>query len=207
VAIADDTHGWERLLRVRERPATIVLGTTGEIVWRNDGRLSPSQLTKAFREHLSPGGVFRPRLLKSHLRPGAAGPDFLIPTGEAGEGITLQMLAGRAVILVFWKSSSKPSLKILAELREVLAQPGVQAPAILAIHDGEDTASEMRFTDSSILVVPDPDRAIAAAYGVDIWPTVISLDEAGSVRSIQSGLTAEDQGKMRRENENPRATK
>jgi len=200
VTFADDTHGWERLLHVRERPATVVLGLTGDIVWQNQGVLTAAQLADALRAHLLPGGVFRPRLLKSHLRSGQTAPDFLIPTGE-GEGITLRMLAGTRVVLVFWKSSSKPSLEILSELRKAFAEPGVQVPVLLAIRDGEDSAPENWFADHFVMVVPDPDRAIAAAYGVDIWPTVISLDESGSIMSLQSGLASADE-ERRRENEN-----
>jgi peroxiredoxin len=190
VAFADDTDGWERMTGVRERPATVLIGTDGKIVWRHDGRLEAESLTEVLRARLSPG-IYRRRLLKSHLRPGERAPDFLIPS-PGGGGITLSMI-GRPAVLLFWKVSSRPSVDSLALLRETLRKSGGNEIALIAIHaeDGAETANALG--DEAVIVAPDPDGAIAEAYGVNVWPTTIVIEESGVIVDIRSGLLTEEE--------------
>ena len=45
-----------------------------------------------------------------------------------------------------------------------------------------------------MIVTPDPDGAIATAYGIEVWPTTIFIDEAGFIVDIRSGhLTDESE--------------
>ncbi|HVD60039.1 MAG TPA: hypothetical protein VNC11_04145, partial [Gemmatimonadaceae bacterium] len=64
---------------------------------------------------------------------------------------------------------------------------------VLAIHDGEDTKERGKSGgyEMSATVVPDPSREISAAYGVSVWPTVISIDESGLVDGIRHGGISE----------------
>jgi peroxiredoxin len=61
---------------------------------------------------------------------------------------------------------------------------------VLAINDGEDpaiakkVAAEHKF---SAVLVTDPERAIARAYGVSLWPTIVFLDAFGLVRQVRFG--------------------
>ena len=189
VAFADDTDAWERMTGVRERPATVLIGTDGKIVWRHDGRLEAERLAEVLRAQLSPG-IYRPRLLKSHLRPGERAPDFLIPS-PGGGGITLSMI-GRPAVLLFWKISSRPSVDSLALLRETLHKSEGSEVVLLAIHaeNGAETANALG--DEAVIVTPDPDGAIADAYGVNVWPTTIIIDASGVIVDIRSGLLTEE---------------
>ena len=189
VAFADDTDGWERMTGVRERPATVLIGTDGKIVWRHDGRLEADRLAEVLRARLSPG-IYRPRLLKSHLRPGERAPDFLIPS-PGGGGIRLSMI-GRPAVLLFWKISSRPSVDSLALLRETLRKSGGNEVVLLTIHaeNGAETANALG--DEAVIVTPDPDGAIAEAYGVNVWPTTIVIDEFGVIVDVRSGLLTEE---------------
>jgi peroxiredoxin len=189
VVFADDTDGWERMTGVRERPATVVIGTAGDIVWRHDGRLDAEHLAEALRAHLSPG-IYRPRLLKSHLRPGDPAPDFLIASG-GGEGITLSRL-GRPAVLCFWKASSRPSVDSLARLRQALRKGGGSDAALLAIHAANGAETADASGDETAIATPDPDGAIAEAYGVSVWPTTVFIDESGVIVDVRSGLLAEE---------------
>ena len=72
-------------------------------------------------------------------------------------------------------------------------QPGrsaAQAPVVLAINDGESPelaraiAAESGFTAT---LVTDPKRQISSAYGVTMWPTIISIDAAGFITGIRFG--------------------
>ncbi len=42
----------------------------------------------------------------------------------------------------------------------------------------------------SAIIVPDPQRGISLAYGVNIWPTIVFLDASGLVRKIRYGRFA-----------------
>jgi hypothetical protein len=191
VAFADATDAWERMTGIRERPATVLIGSGGNIVWRHAGPIEANRLAEVLRAHLSPG-VYRPRLLKSHLRVGQPAPDFLIPSADGG-GITLSMI-GRPAVLLFWKMSSRASVESLAAVRHALRQSGGRDAVLLAIHanDGAETTSPLG--DEAVIVTPDPDGAIATAYGIDVWPTTIFIDESGFIVDIRSGhLTDESE--------------
>ena len=66
--------------------------------------------------------------------------------------------------------------------------------SVLAVNDG-DTAEAARAAAAakhlSATIVPDPDRKIAAAYGVNIWPTIVSIDSSGSVSGVTYGQTGD----------------
>jgi len=189
VVFADDTDGWERMTAVRERPATVLIGAAGNIVWRHDGRMDAERLAEVLRAQLSPG-IYRPRLLKTHLRIGERAPDFLIPSGE-GAGITLSMI-GRPAVVLFWKISSRPSVDSLALLRDALRKSGGNEAVLLAIHAENGASTAHALGDEAVIAVPDPDGAIAEAYGVNVWPTTIVIDESGVIVDIRSGLLTEE---------------
>ena len=190
LTFADDAPGWERLLKVKKRPETFVLNPSGAVVWHHEGGLTAAGLGAALREHLAADGVFRPRFLELPLSVGQRAPNFLFGYAPDGE-LTLRKLMGRQVALVFWKSSSKPSLETVIDLQRIFAVAGAQGPVVLAINGGEDPALAKRTAaenEISAVVVPDPKRQITLAYGVTIWPTAIFLDTYGIVEEIRYGL-------------------
>jgi hypothetical protein len=93
---------------------------------------------------------------------------------------------------LFWKISSRPSVDSLALLRETLRKTGGNEAILLAIHaeNGSETATALG--DDAVIVTPDPDGAIAEAYGVNVWPTTIVIDESGVIVDIRSGLLTEE---------------
>jgi peroxiredoxin len=189
IMFADDDEAWARLLRVERRPATLVIGTTGEVVWQHQGELTADVLIEALRKHLIAGGRFTPRMLASTVRTGQPTPNFLLEPA-AGQELTLRKLAGRPVILVFWRSSSPASLEILRDLQKILAHNGSQSPVVLAINDGEapEVARKAALENGvTAIVVPDPGQDISLAYGVNLWPTTIFLDAQGLVSDVRYG--------------------
>ena len=190
VIFAEDVNGdWEGALEVKRRSATLVIGRSGDVVWRHDGELSSAHLAGALKTHLVAGGRFSPRLVQASVRIGQLPPNFLFEYAP-GRELILRKLIGRPVVLVFWKSSSKASLEALQYLQEIFGQDATQGPVVLAINDGEapeaakEVAAENRL---SAILVTDPDREISLAYGVSIWPTTISVDARGLVGEIHFG--------------------
>ncbi|HEX2721927.1 MAG TPA: TlpA disulfide reductase family protein [Gemmatimonadaceae bacterium] len=195
VMFADDASAWERLLGIRHRPATVLLDPAGETVWRHEGELEPGALTEALRNHLGAGGQFYPQFVESPLREGQLSPNFLFDA-EPGERLTLRKLTGRPLVLLFWRSSSEPSVATLRNLHRAFRRSDAEAPLILAIDDGQDGefARGLAAADEGgLIVVADPERQIARAYGVSVWPTVVFLDASGLVRDVRMGLISEDE--------------
>jgi len=67
---------------------------------------------------------------------------------------------------------------------------GAQPPLVLAINDGEPAEHAHRAlaqAKGSAIAVADPDRRIAIAYGVNVWPTIVSIDASGIISGIQLG--------------------
>ncbi len=72
----------------------------------------------------------------------------------------------------------------------------MKPPLILAIEDGNDEELARNIAGSeeeAVIVVSDPERQIARAYGVTMWPTIVFLDAGGIVRDVRLGLIEEDE--------------
>ncbi len=197
VIYAEDADGaWERLLGVKRRPATIVVGTRGDVVWQHEGELPSGTLAAALKAHLAAGGFVAPRLLRLNLRISQAPPNFLFEYAP-GRELTLRKLAGRPVVLVFWKSSSKPSLETVRVLQKTMGQAGGQGPVVLAVNDGEAPELVKKVAAEnglSAIVVLDPERQVSLAYGVNLWPTTVFIDARGLVHDIRYAGFSGEQG-------------
>jgi peroxiredoxin len=177
----DQGDAWERVFAVqsRRRPLTLIVAPGGKVVWQHEGELDTGSLAAALRKVLTSVGSVPRGMLRSSLRIGALSPNFLFDYAP-GRQLTLRKLAGRPVTLVFWKSASRPSIEAVRDLK----------PIVLAINDGEPVEQVKRSATEhglSATIVTDPNRQIALAYGVNVWPTIVSLDASGLVRAIRYG--------------------
>lgn len=194
VIYAEEGGAWARAFGVKttRRPLTLIVSPSGKVAWQHEGELDSEKLAAALRKHLASGGSVSLRLLGLSLRVGRPAPNFLFELAP-GRGLTLRKLAGRPATLVFWKSSSKPSLEALRDLQKTTGKAGGQGPVVLAINDGEapELAKKVAAENGlSAIVVPDPQRRISLAYGVSIWPTIVFTDAFGLVRKIRYGRFA-----------------
>jgi len=185
---------WERVWRVKvaRRPTTVVMNPAGHIVWQHEGENDVSAAADALRRVLAGGRMAPVTLVSTGARIGHPPPNFLFSHAADSE-LTLRKLIGRPVILVFWRSTSAPSVEAVRAV-STSPLPGVWRNAVvLAVSDGESreiaekAAAAARITAS---VVSDPARAIARAYGITAWPTVVYLDARGVVREVRQGRGA-----------------
>jgi peroxiredoxin len=189
IAFSDDEEAWAHLLGVKDTPATCIISPVGEVVFRHQGPLTGDELTRTLRKHLVGGGQFSPRLLQSSLRVGQAIPNFLLGQSPERE-LTVRKLIGRPAVVVFWKSSSQASIETVLDLQNAFANTAGQNTALLAICDGDplevarQAAAQHGIT---AVLVPDPDRDIAQACGISLWPTTIFLDSSGLVSNVRYG--------------------
>jgi peroxiredoxin len=191
VIYADDVGAWERLYKITStrRPLTLIISPKGNIVWQHEGSLDVPTLAAALRQFLTPGRAVGLNIQRLGLRTGATPPDFLFEFAP-GQELTLSKLKERPAILVFWKSISKPSLEAVRDVQKAGEKTQGTGTVVLAVNDGESpeiaqkAAAEHKF---SAILVTDPKRAIARAYGVSLWPTIVFLDADGVVRQLRYG--------------------
>jgi hypothetical protein len=204
IAFADDAHGWEQRFGVKHRPETLLVDRNGDVVWRHEGHVSDAVLAAALKKHLVAGGTAAAGLLTSSVRAGQVPQNFVFDSGtgdsgrrasgrrSAGRGReeTLRKLNGRAVVLAFWKSSSQASIATILDIEGAFANAGDQGPIVLAINDGdaaERATQAAAQNEITSIVVADPAREIALAYGVTVWPTTIFIDSNGLVSAVRYG--------------------
>jgi peroxiredoxin len=189
--VTEDYEGsWTRAFDVTGGEATYLLSGEGELVWSHKGQLDAASLTAALDQHVTA----HPRRLRSRavglaVHAGGPAPEVLL-NDERGSGLAVARLRGQRVLLMFWKSCSRPCLAELSRLQHVYDRGGQRAPVIYAIGDGETPeriaeiarAHQLRFT-----LVSDADRRIARRYGVNCWPTMLSINE-GLIDAVHVGV-------------------
>ncbi|MCG6859910.1 MAG: TlpA family protein disulfide reductase [Chromatiaceae bacterium] len=192
VSITEDYQGgWTRTFAAGDVPATYLVNSRGEFVWRHSGKLDPTSLAKALDEHLVSGPPPVPRQLRLAVSSGQRPLDILM-RAVGGETLALRKLRGRQLLLVFWQSWSVPCIRELQYLQDLHEKAGRDGPVVVAINGGE---SAERIQDIcrkyklSFALVADPNQRIARRYGVICWPTTVSIDGDGIVDGVRFGIT------------------
>jgi len=192
LALTDDPEeSWRQVFGVKELPVTYLVTPDGRIAWQYTGQLHEAKLRAAFDQYLIPGGRVLAQQLRLTVQMDEPAPDFLFEY-VPGREIALRRLGGRRVVLAFWTSWSKASLEELRNLERLQDTASQRDLVILAINDGEspeyarEVFKENGFTSQ---LVTDPNRQISQLYGVNCWPTTVSINQDGLVSGIQFGLT------------------
>jgi peroxiredoxin len=197
---ADEGDAWARAFGAGDarRPLTLVVTAKGDVAWRHEGPVDKEALAPVLKKTLAAGKPINLRLMRLTLRIGQPAPDFLFELAPHRQ-LTLRKLAGRPVVLVFWRSASKPSLEAVrdaaggAGTKAAAGRSGRPAAVVLAINDGDSPEAAKRAATEAgpaATFVPDPKRRISSAYGVSVWPTTVRIDAAGLVREMQYGRQA-----------------
>ena len=195
VMYSDDAAAWEKLLDIQTRPATVLVHPDGKVAWRHEGNLTLSKLTEAFRAHLAAGGQFFPQFTGSRLQTGDLPPNFVFKS-QQGDSLTLRMLLGRPIALLFYANTSNLSLASLTNLQNAASLQEDGAPLIVAIEDGESGQIARKLDPPQrdrVVFVADPYAQIARAYGICFWPTIVNLDSDGIIRDIHLGAISEEE--------------
>jgi peroxiredoxin len=196
IIYSDDQDAWLGALGLKSSkpPLTAIVAPKGNIVWQEEGTPQSEKLAAALSKHLVKRGPVKVTVPRLNLRNGQPAPNFLFEFAP-GHEIPLRKLAGQPVVLVFWKSSVKPSIQAILDLQAAASKAKAPSPLVLAINDGEDpklassAAAQNGFTS---IVVTDPDRKISVAYGVVLLPTIITLGSSGAVTGIKYGYAPGD---------------
>jgi peroxiredoxin len=185
--------GWEHAFGIKgaRHPLTLIVTPDGKVVWKQEGAIDSKTLGAALKNNLAKGGFANRGFLSLTLRNGHIAPNFVFELAD-GAALTLGKLKGRSVLLAFWRSTLKPSYEAVRDLQESLGKAAAngKGPIVLAINDGEsvEIAKKSAATHKiTATLVTDPQRQISSAYGVNVWPTVVSIDASGAVSGIRYG--------------------
>jgi peroxiredoxin len=197
--IYGDRNGgaWERVFGVNatsHSAHTLIVSPSGKIAWQQQGAVDNKTLAAALKANLAAGGSANRGFLRLNLSVGRKAPNFLFQLA-AERGLTLRKLEGRAVTVVFWKSSSKASMDAVRDLQEIAGKSARSGSTVLAINDGESVEAATKAAEAhkfAAILVTDPQRQISSAYGVSVWPTTVSIDTSGIVTAIRYGRAIRD---------------
>lgn len=186
----EDGDAWAKRYGVSASrgPVTLVVAPNGKVVWKYEGELDAASLSAAFEKTLVARTPVRPSLLRTGTRIGHPAPNFVFECSP-GHQMTFSKLAGRPALLLFLRPSSTPIVEALREIKANAKGTKGESPLVLAIVDGKDGRGAKSLPDlgGSVTVVHDPDRKIANAYGVTVWPTTLFVDARGIVTNSSHG--------------------
>jgi peroxiredoxin len=197
VVYAESNGGsWERAFGVKpgRRPLTLIAGPKRNVKWQYEGPVDGRALSEALRKSLDKTTPARITMIRPNARIGHAPPNFIFEHAPGAE-VTLRKLLGRELTIVFWNSSSKASIDAVVALQQQYGKSSKERSVVLAVNDGESADVARRVAQAnkiSATVIPDPERQISRAYGISVWPTVVSVDAAGAVMDIRQGRSAQD---------------
>jgi peroxiredoxin len=193
----DYAGAWTRSFGVAEGPATFLLNGQGDVAWKHSGALDGDALGKAVDEHFGSGRPPKFRPLRIAIPLCEWVPAILV-TDDRGQSLALRKLRGHPVLLNFWQSWSAPCIRELKRLQSLQAAGGEAAPVIVAVNGGEhgDVLPEIRRRHGlDFALVQDPGRSIARQFGIECWPTTVSINAEGKIEGARFGTLPEDTGR------------
>ena len=188
VIYAEDVDAsWQTIfgLKSAKRPLTVIVNPRGIVVWQKEGAPDLTELEAALSKYLVSGNSVRITVPRLNAKVGQPAPNFLYEIA-LGREMPLTKLRGQTVTLVFWKSASRVSIDVVHRLHSAKNNASV----VLAVNDGDPTdlarrvAAENGFSHA---LVTDGKREISLGYGVEIWPTIVSIDASGIITAIGYG--------------------
>jgi peroxiredoxin len=160
--------------------ATVVVSPNGTVAWKSEGFGDRAELASVLGKVLVKGAESKATMLTAKVRVGQPPPNFLFDHAP-GQPLTLRKAMGRRVTIVFFRRSSQPSVEAV---RNAVASAASRSIVLAVSPDAESGRDDL----SPAMGVHDPAGRIASAYGVTMWPTIVTIDESGIVRSIDYGL-------------------
>jgi peroxiredoxin len=197
VYAVDQDGSWAGAFGVKSaaRPLSLIVDPRGRIAWQKDGAADISELSVALIRHLVKRAPVRLSLPRLNARIGQVAPNFIFEYSP-GREMPLSKVSG-AAILVFCKASVKGSIQAVRNVTQALSSGNGKASAlaVFAIFDGDDSSVARAVAAESgltAIVVSDPKREISLGYGVTMWPTIVSINESGTIVGIKYGYVPGD---------------
>lgn len=202
--LQEDVRGsWARALDVTGgEPEWRLTSPTGGVLWSHTGRLDPGELAEALDDRLfpsqpaSPTEVTLPLRIGSRIAVGALefDPHGVVEQVERPCPAPPFSRLGIAAVVGFVQKGSQSSDVVIRQI--AATYDGDDRTSLVALVVGGARADEIDAVQAGlpdgVLVVPDPDGALARRAGVRAWPTRIDIDDLGVITSIETGSAAGD---------------
>lgn len=123
--------------------------------------------------------------LKTLEEKAEAPPALQVENWINSEGLSLDELKGKVVVIDFWATWSKPCIKAIEyhnELVDKYAADGLVIIGVCATHKGEFMADTVTNHGINYPVCVDKDNKTNTAYGVNGFPDYYLIDRAGNLR-------------------------
>ena len=188
----------------REPPVRIeTTGDAGRSTPRNAAPSQPARSTKHVRVAVALVSaavllfVYVERSRVAHWESplvGTEAPDFALPVihgGDKGNRIRLSELRGRVVVLDFWASWCS-ACELQARELDALARRQSEGIQILGVATDDAAEAATRQAQRESLAYPsvyDTYGDVAAAYDAIDLPTLVVVDQNGTIASVRTGVT------------------
>lgn len=124
-----------------------------------------------------------------HRLLGQAAPKVQAATLE-GNAVALIPADAEIAILYFWASWCGPCRMATPVVLETAADYKDRGVRVVAVNVGEDRETIEHYASGKTLlshVVLDPDGAVSMAYRVDSLPTIMLVDQGGTIQAVYEG--------------------
>lgn len=198
--VNEDVQGtWATILAVVHgsgQKAWRLVAPGGGVTWMHQGQIAAQQLATALNHYLISGPAPKPQSLhpindvRTQVSPTALIPELPIQQPHCPP-ITLNRVGPAGSLVAFVRDASPASE---AHLRTLSAQYGSRAsgaPLVIAVVDGAGTDDVQRMKERlglDFAVMPDASGTLTDRFGVRVWPTTLTLDDVGTVASVDVGM-------------------
>jgi hypothetical protein len=200
VLVNEDVHsGWSRALELRAgEPSWRLLNPDGAVTWTHEGHLAPERLTAALDNNLVECPDPAPVAFRSSaefdkpIKAIGVDPGFFEQESHCPP-IPLSRL-GVGTVVTFVQKGSASSEAHLRKLSDRYGQQDEERTRVLVVVDGVDAREAEALKNElglDFVAIPDPTGRITDQFGVRIWPTTMTLDPAGTISEIETGLAPE----------------
>ncbi len=201
VIVNEDVNGgWTAALGLpRGVEAWRLISPAGGVTWMSDGRPHARALATAFDECLHPSSFSPLAPVRTNVRLGlgvsasALHPGFpeLYERGNCPP-IPLGRLGVRKTVVGFAIAGSASSVGKLRELNALVRKTGEEDPpfvvAVVSGVNAEEAGQLQKELDLGFPLLPDESGTITRNFGINLWPTSVTLDPSGIVTGIDEGL-------------------
>jgi hypothetical protein len=202
--VNEDVNGaWSRALELRAGPgetAWAIITPEGNAAWKVLGRIEPQTLAAALDTHLCQCPDLKPAAYRPAVEIGAAiwatalhpGIGDLADLAEPRcPPIPLDRFSPKTVITFVQKRSGATETQLRKLAAEYGLQEGESRAGVVVVVDGADPREAEALKNElgvDFAVVADPSGTLNDRFGVDVWPTTITLDRSGALSEVEPGI-------------------
>jgi hypothetical protein len=171
-----------------------LVGPSGGVSWTHDGRVAPEDLARALDEHLFTSGASAFDRVGSGLDVGTRVPPGALDAPDLGQFARRcpPIGVGRTVVSFVQASATESHAGVYEMARE---QDESGSGAVVAVVVDGATTPETDSIAAQLgerhITIPDPAGAIADRFGIEYWPTTVTIDQ-GTVTRVDVGANAKE---------------